>query len=1051
MLGRLQMSVDEAIASFLSIVVNTFPKKRWRAGNSRTKRLEKAIANLVHKYAKKENPRMIDTEGDSFACKTFVCVAYGHNLGGIECLRTYEGTKNQAPNYTVEEALLATTAIRGTFEPRVIQEDTGLSSVYVAADLVCGNPINLLLEEARDVFPGQHIACIISFGSGHPQVASILDSESNFVKNPGELVTILEGVTKDCEKTAQDIHSRFREIDGFYFRFNVDQGMQSIRESDYQQTSAIQAHTRAFVLRMGEAGATGLDSAVQAIVERKEAVATFHLTGTVHALSDLGKIQPCPPPSPNFTGRTDALQMLLKYFTTPSRIQRSFVLYGLGGSGKTQIARTFIEQYRHYFSEVYYIDATSTSTIELCFKNIARAKHISQTVDDIFCWLVGQNTNWMIYYDNADSQLDLRRYFPSCQHGNLLITTQNKTFVTYSRDLGHNTQCQYAVSGMSPRDAESLLLRLSKQGTGESERNQASKVVEMLGFHALAITQAGAYIRVQDYRLNEFVEQCLATDRLLEECIPAKVLIDDDYPRRLYATWMLTYEKLAPDTLTLLHYFAFMHHTGITEGIFSAAHNQIYHQGYILVDPLASFLSRFNESSAMPPTTSTWSSSAFRNATMEARSYSLIEYDRQTSVYSIHPLVHKWIRRLAPKDFAKSAALLLALCARRQDRIDGITFRCALLPHIDALPEAQRADPSVAEQFSRVYCEAGRWTEAENLQKFTLSYRKKKWGENHPKTLSSMHMLGILYREQGRWELAEQTLRKTMEARKKLPEGNILKVMDSANQLAWVYLEQSKWEITRAVEGGVLQARRHSKDELIPKTLESMSRLSLAYRGLKRLLDTQRLEEEVFETKTRLFRTNYPYTLMNTGTSIWSYKANDLLGKAEFLAGEVLGYRSRLLGRHHPQTLVTMCNPGGIYLSRGRLSDAEGLLEEVAKFGPKTLCKKYHPHTLSSIQNLAAIYALQGQWKKAEELMAEVLNQQKAFGLDADFLLTLHNLALIHAHQNNWLKALESMREVVEGRKEKLGEKHPSTVASIECLKGWEATIDASRSRSHPS
>ncbi|KDQ49064.1 hypothetical protein JAAARDRAFT_143940, partial [Jaapia argillacea MUCL 33604] len=53
-----------------------------------------------------------------------------------------------------------------------------------------------------------------------------------------------------------------------------------------------------------------------------------------------------PPASTAFTGRKDILFKLEEYFTSTSLSigQKVFVLYGLGGAGKTQIARKFIEQ-----------------------------------------------------------------------------------------------------------------------------------------------------------------------------------------------------------------------------------------------------------------------------------------------------------------------------------------------------------------------------------------------------------------------------------------------------------------------------------------------------------------------------------------------------------------------------------------------------------------------------------------------------------------------------------------------------------------------------------
>ncbi|KAG8775720.1 hypothetical protein FRC12_001316 [Ceratobasidium sp. 428] len=368
----------------------------------------------------------------------------------------------------------------------------------------------------------------------------------------------------------------------------------------------------------------------------------------------------------------------------------------------------------------------------------------------------------------------------------------------------------------------------------------------MLGFHALAVTQAGAYISALDYRLDEYFEQCLKTNSPLEKCALKNIPIDHDYPLGLYATWMLSYEKLSSETLQLLHYFAFMHHSGITEDIFRVAYNRIYHQGQISESSLPSFLCQFED----PNAAGAWSSLAFRDATMEARNYCLIEYNRQAGVYSIHPLVHQWIQKLAPANVVKSVAGLLALCVCEQTKLDDFDFGRTLLPHIDALPEAQKVDQSSASQFSLVYREAGRWTDAQNLEETVLNHRRERLGEVHPETLNSMHNLGAIYRERGRWEQAEQMLKKAMELRKKLNE-NSAKAIDSANQLAWVYLEQRKWEPARILEEEVLQTKRYVKGENDTQTLESMGQLAWAYWGLNRFSDAQRLEEEVVEANKR--------------------------------------------------------------------------------------------------------------------------------------------------------------------------------------------------------
>ena len=50
-----------------------------------------------------------------------------------------------------------------------------------------------------------------------------------------------------------------------------------------------------------------------------------------------------PNSSIRFTGRTDVLTMLKRHFTAKSARRKFFLLYGMGGIGKTQICLRFVE------------------------------------------------------------------------------------------------------------------------------------------------------------------------------------------------------------------------------------------------------------------------------------------------------------------------------------------------------------------------------------------------------------------------------------------------------------------------------------------------------------------------------------------------------------------------------------------------------------------------------------------------------------------------------------------------------------------------------------
>ena len=70
----------------------------------------------------------------------------------------------------------------------------------------------------------------------------------------------------------------------------------------------------------------------------------------MESIQDIPERKLCPPPVASFIGRKDILDKLHSYFDSESACQRIFVLHGLGGAGKSQLAFKFIEESKKYTS-----------------------------------------------------------------------------------------------------------------------------------------------------------------------------------------------------------------------------------------------------------------------------------------------------------------------------------------------------------------------------------------------------------------------------------------------------------------------------------------------------------------------------------------------------------------------------------------------------------------------------------------------------------------------------------------------------------------------------
>jgi len=201
----------------------------------------------------------------------------------------------------------------------------------------------------------------------------------------------------------------------------------------------------------------------------------------------------------SFIGRKDILDKLRRYFDSESASQRIFVLHGIGGAGKSQLAFKFIEEskdkrYNNWsnritllftddltfpsFSDIFYVDATNEDTIQTDLEAVTPG-NAKRTVEASLRWLASQtDRNWLLVFDNADNvDLKLRQYFPSCFSGNILVTTRN-------RDLRHYTaeDADAVVKDMDFEDAKALLLVQARATRSDEHIALAETIVKVVIF-----------------------------------------------------------------------------------------------------------------------------------------------------------------------------------------------------------------------------------------------------------------------------------------------------------------------------------------------------------------------------------------------------------------------------------------------------------------------------------------------------------------------------------------------------------------------------------------
>src|SRR5271170_2109619 len=262
-------------------------------------------------------------------------------------------------------------------------------------------------------------------------------------------------------------------------------------------------------------------------------------------------------------------------------------------------------------------------------------------------------------------------------------------------------------------------------------------IEQELGYFALAVVQAGAYISESECGLHRYLEMYQERRGELLEEYRTQVQKIDDYEWTVYTTWTMSFERLSPLAATFLKICAFLHHDGISETMFqNAASNLTNYVPQLSTtnhesDSLSAakeFLNSFRTTGGL------WDTQKFLKVVMEIRSYSLIDFDPENRLYSVHPLVHAWtftiISNINGVLLRTCTQYILGMSCSLGFNSEDYAFRRILLPHVDAaLQGGANAVPDVAARLQLVYFNGGRWKEAEKLQVLVMDTVKRVLGE----------------------------------------------------------------------------------------------------------------------------------------------------------------------------------------------------------------------------------------------------------------------------------------------------------------------------------
>ncbi|KAJ6476787.1 hypothetical protein DFH09DRAFT_1108736 [Mycena vulgaris] len=720
-------------------------------------------------------------------------------------------------------------------------------------------------------------------------------------------------------------------------------------------------------------------------------------------------INDCPPLPKK--GRQAILDEIHNYFTQNLGMQHVYLLYGLAGAGKTQIALEFIDNFSTHFSRLFMIDASTTETIDEGLKDIATITKTGPTSQDALQWLTDKDEKWLILFDNADDpKINLQTYFPKCNHGNILIASRNPELCVHAGSFSQ-------VSGMEEEVAVNLLLKTALQDDAPENRRIAGDIVKVLKYFPLAIIQAGAFI-AKSRDLGNYLALYSVNQAQLSEK-PGQSY--DDYARTVYTTCQINFCQLTPVAADFLQLCSFVHYAGISEDMFSQIFNYDFPESGPSkeeLEPIRRFISNFG----MP--TGGWDSLRFTDMINEIKGYSLIKPDLQKG--------------------GLPATGIAATSLR-------------WMPHVDALLSTEMYGPDFRAQFSRVYWEAGSYEKAKQLTIMVVEKLKEVLdsGGNDPDTLMAMQNLARTYWKLGQLKDAEELAAVGLERSKQLLGNNHPNTLSAMQSLAFIYQDLGQFKDAQELQFFVLEKEKQIQGEDHPATQGAMQNLANTYRNLGHLKEAEELEIVILEKRKQLLGEDHPDTLTAMYNLALTYSTLGQFKEAEELGLIVLKKRKQILGEDHSDTLAATGVLALMYKTFKKLDKAQEL-DVVILEKKKQILGEDHPDTLSAMYELARTYIQSKKCKEAEALQIVLLEKRKQIlGKDhPETLDVMHHLAITYHNLGqsesaiaffNLKKAKELELVVLEKREKILGEDHPDTLGVMHdlaityyCLGQWK-------------
>ncbi len=733
------------------------------------------------------------------------------------------------------------------------------------------------------------------------------------------------------------------------------------------------------------------------------------------------------PVKSSLLNRLELLSEIEKKFDGKEGIQ-TLALVGIGGAGKTTIARRFAGMQDS--SVVWEINAHTTEALNESFESLAQGLAVTEADEKLFRGLLQikpqaereerivqfvkdrlkNHSNWFLIFDDVSKFSDIQDYFPidpsKWGHGKIILTTQDSTI----DNNGHINHTIF-VDELKPEDKLDLFLKImggsSKPPFTPKQLEEAQDFLREIPPFPLDVSVAAYYIRATHISYKDYLESMLRYNKDFSRVQEQILQQAGDYSKTRYGIITLSLEQFMgsnSDLCDLLLFVSLLDSQNISrELLMTLKPDHIVDKFIYLLKHYSLIQNEASDSYSIEPTFSIHRSTQSIALTFLKNKLNLLEH-KSLLMPIARALENYMASAVDREDFSKMKSL-----SRHAEQ---------LLSHKNLLD--QKANAILSGELGCIYYYLCDYKKSEQLLKSSLLALKNADPQHYTKQARYLVYLGSVHKRLGNYEQAKKLFEEGRLMYKKLP------VIPVGMARASGYLG-----VIYDILGDYENARTLLEESLEIHEAHPQNRIGLAW-SLAHLASVYRNIGD-YEKSIELYKKSY---------SIYKESSEDYVGaawvcvdlgalylelgdleKARSYLEESLAIYDKHFVREHVYVARAVTHLGAYYRAKGDFEKAKALLKESVDSFENTYGRN-HGDTAWALENLGKVYLLQDEVDMAENILKEALHILKNYKSSRQYM-ALEDLSDLYERKSDTKASVYYLKQALENAKYYYPEESP--------------------------